>query len=101
MGGAEVAFVVFDDHIFAVSFQHAAVGPGLAEDFTDNAEIQSEGIGEAKAFGETGGIDVHHHIQQRLELGGAAGGADVFVGDGQGAQHGLGAVEGFLGTGAH
>ena len=101
MGGAEVAFVIFDDHVFAIGFKHTTVGTGLAEDFADDIEVEIHCFGKAEAFGEAGGVDVHHHIEQRLELGGAAGGADVFVGDGQGTEHGFGAGKCFLGAGAH
>ena len=62
MIGAEVTFVILDDHVFTVGLQHAAIGTGLAEDFADGGKVEPHGIGEAEAFGEAGRVNIHHHV---------------------------------------
>ena len=77
VGCGEIAIVVTDDHVFGVSFQHARVGSGLTEDITQHLQVDPECVADAEAFGECGGVDVHHHIDQCLDFGGFTGGADV------------------------
>ena len=68
MVGTEESGVLALDHVIAIGLQDTAVGAGDAEDFGQHFEIQSEGGPEA--FGEPGGIDVHHHVDEGLDLGG-------------------------------
>ena len=93
--------MILDDHVFTIGLQHAAVGAGLAEDFADSGEVKPHCISKAEAFGEAGRVDIHHHVHQRLELGGAAGVANVFVGDRHGVEDRLSTIEGLLFAAAH
>ena len=55
-------------HVATVGLQHPAVGAGLRENFANQIQIQSQGTGEAQTFGQPCRIDVHHHVDQRLDL---------------------------------
>ena len=75
--GGEEAGVVAVLHVFAVGLEHARIGAGLGKDFAQHREIEPERVAEAEAFGESGGVDVHHHVDERLDLRRLAGAADV------------------------
>ena len=77
VGGGEETVVVADDHVFGVGFEHARVGSGLAENVAEHFEVDPEGVADAEAFGECGGVNVHDHVDECFDLRGFAGRADV------------------------
>lgn len=77
VGAGEEAGVIAVHHVLAIGDEHAGVCAGLGEDFHDLLEIVTEGGGEAEAFRETGGVDVHHHVHERLHFSGLARAPDV------------------------
>ena len=94
VGGGEVALVLAGLHVGAIGFEDAGIGAGLGEDFAEHGEIEAEGVAEAEAFGEAGGVDVHHHIDEGFDLRGAAGGADVTASAAEGLENGRGMADG-------
>ena len=72
VGGGKEAGVIAVLHVLAVGLQHARVGAGLGKDFAQHGEIEPERVAQAETFGEAGGVDVHHHVDQRLHLRGLA-----------------------------
>ena len=69
--------------------RHARVGAGLGENFAQHGQVQLERIAQGQSFSEPGGIDVHDHVDERLDLGRLAGGADVTKRGAQSFQSGL------------
>ena len=57
--------------------KHARIGAGFAENFAQHREIEPERVAQAEPFGEPGGVDVHDHVNERLDLRGFAGFADI------------------------
>ena len=92
--GGKKAGVVAVLHVLAVGLEHAGTRAGLREDFAEHGEVQAQGVAQAEAFGQGGGVGVHDHVDEGFDLCGAAGGADVsrcgpeFLEDGQGAVEG-------------
>ena len=87
--GGEVAVVGAILHVFAVGFEDLGGGAGLGEDFAEGVEVEAEGVAQPEAFGEAGGVDVHDHVDERLDLSGLAGGADEARGSAQVREDGL------------
>jgi hypothetical protein len=77
MGTREEAGVVAVHHVFAIGDEHTGIGSRLRENFHDLLEIVTKRSGEAEAFRETGGVDVHHHVHERLHFRRPTGSADV------------------------
>ena len=63
-------------HVGPIGFEHPGVRAGLAEHFADHVKIMTQRIGQAQAFGEPGGVDVHHHVDQRLHFRGTTWSTD-------------------------
>ena len=83
MLGGEPAIVLAGDHVATVGLEDAGIGPGLGEDFADHFQVVTEGGGEAEPFGEAGGVDVHHHVDEGLHLGGFSDRTDVAQAEGK------------------
>ena len=77
VGAGEETGVVAVLHVLAVGLEHAGVGAGLRKHFAEHGEIKPERGSEAETLGESGGVDIHDHVDQSLHLRGLAGGADV------------------------
>jgi hypothetical protein len=77
VSGAEIAVVVAGNHIGSVGGDDAGVGSGLGKHFEEHLGVEAEGGSEAEAFGEAGGVDVHHHVHEGFYLASGACGADV------------------------
>ena len=78
--------------------EHAGAGPGFAEDLAQHRQVQPEGAGETEALRQAGGVDVHDHVHQRLDLCGATGTADVTDGFPERPQDRFGAGKGLRGA---
>ena len=62
------------------------------EDIASLLQIEAERGAQPKALGEPGGVDIHDHVDQCLDLGGLAGAADVAQRAAEALQHGLDAL---------
>ena len=76
-------------HVFAIGFQHPGIGSGLRKDFAEHPQVQTQGLPQAQPLGKACGVDVHHHVDQRLDLCGRASSPDVTPGSRQLGQDGL------------
>src|SRR5437773_8405821 len=45
---------------------------GLRKDFAERFQIESKRVAERESFGQAGGVDVHHHVDQRFHFRGFA-----------------------------
>ena len=52
-------------------------GAGLREHFAQHREIESERVAKSETLGQAGGVDVHHHVDERFHLRRFARLADV------------------------
>ena len=52
------------------SVSAARVRAGLAKDFANIFRINAQRRAEGESFGQTCGVDVHDHVDQRFHLGG-------------------------------
>ena len=77
MRAGEVALVVAVAHVLAVGLEHAGVGAGLRENFHHRVQVEAKRVGQAQPLCQPGGVDIHHHVDQRLNLGRLAGSADI------------------------
>ena len=87
--GGKITVVGAGLHVFAVGLEDLGGGAGLREDFAEGVEVESEGVAQPEAFGEAGGVDVHDHVDEGLDLRGLAGGADEARGVAQMGEDGL------------
>ena len=101
VGAGEKAGVVAVLHILTISFENPRVGTGLRENLAQHGEIKTECGSEAEAFGESGGVDIHHHVHERLHLRGLASGTDVAERNGEILEDRLGALEGCVRASGH
>ena len=60
--------MIASDHVFAVGLKHTRIRTGLREDLHQQFQIEAQCLAHAQSLGKTGGIDVHHHIDQGLHL---------------------------------
>lgn len=97
MFGAEPAVVLTRDHVGGVGFEDARVGAGLGEDLADEIKVVTESGGEAEAFGEACGVDIHDHIDEGFDLSSGSRTADEAAVDGHVFENGEEAlVDGFV-----
>lgn len=77
VSGGEKAGVIPVFHILAVGCEHAGIRSGLGKHFHYHVEVELQRTGESETFRESGGVDVHDHVNERLDLGRFAGGTNV------------------------
>ena len=88
-------------HIFAIGLEDARISACLGEYLHQGFEIEPHGLAQAQAFGQTCSIDIHHHVNQRFDLGRLAGFADVEQVDAHGIEDGAHFVKNSLLATAH
>ena len=101
VGCGEVAVVIAFLHVFAISFEDAGVGSGLGEHFAKHFEIVAEGRAQAQSFGQSGGVDVHDHVDKGFDFGGGTGRADVAHGAAELGEERFDFLKGFFLAAAH
>ena len=88
-------------HVFAVGLEDTRVGARLRKNFAQHFQIETERGAQAKSFSQSGGVDVHHHVDERFYFCGFAGSADEPDLCGKLLEDRLGFSECFLGSAAH
>ena len=99
-GGKETSMVAFL-HIFAIGSQHPGVRTGLGKNLAQRGEIQPQRLAQPQALGQAGGIDVHNHVHQRLDLGRRPGRPDITIRRAQFFENGFCAFKRFWFAAAH
>ena len=92
--GGKVTGVFAVLHVFTIGLEDAGIRAGLGEDFAEDGEIDTKGFAEREPFREAGGVDVHDHVDERFDVGGLAGFADVAHGPAEFLEDGFRAVVG-------
>ena len=72
VGTREEAGVVPVLHVFAISSQDPGVGTCLGKNLAQEGEIKAKRSSETETFGESGGVDIHDHVDECLDLSGLA-----------------------------
>ena len=88
-------------HIFAVRLQNARGRTGFRKNFTQHCKVKTHRVAQTKTFGEAGGVDVHHHVDQRFYFRRFTRFADVANGLAKFFQNGLRCAKRFLISAAH
>ena len=101
VGAREKAGVVAVLHVLAIGFEDAGVGTGLRKNFAQHGEIKPKGGSKSEAFGKSGGIDIHHHVDERLHLRRLTRGSDVAQGNTKVLKCRFGALESCIRASGH
>jgi hypothetical protein len=76
MRSREKAAVLAVLHVFAIGFQHAGGCARLGKHLSQQFQIETERGAEGKSLCQPRGVDIHHHVDERLHLCGFASLAD-------------------------
>jgi hypothetical protein len=64
-------------HVLAVGLEHLRVRARLREDLSEHAEVEPDRGARPRPSASADGVGVHHHVDERLYLGGLPGLPDV------------------------
>jgi hypothetical protein len=101
VGRGEKAGMLAILHILPIGLENPRRRSGLGKYLAQHREIEAKRLPQPQAFGEPGGVDVHHHVHERLHFRGFTGLADVAKRHAQILQDWFGPMENFFASAAH